>query len=147
MARKKLSPPPRPASVAQPWTGQEEVKGYDHPLERGEYYTPMSDQVLDLLWAMKLEHGTWRMVAWRSGCRLKQLRNLRNGTRRAISIRLLDRMITGTGVGSLDDFIWFEANDLVALGIWKPIQYVEGQNRVQGDTTWTVVPKWRRRRR
>jgi hypothetical protein len=42
-------------------------------------------------------------------------------------------------VGGVHEFPWFTANDLVALGIWKPTLIVEGNKRIQGDKTWYVV--------
>lgn len=107
-----------------------------HP-SSGELYTPCTDQFYDLLNRMYQEWGSWRNVAWKGGVRMKVLRNLRAGDRKAVSMSLLDRMCTGTGVGSINDFIWFTADDLVALGIWKPVVYVEGDERVQGESTWT----------
>lgn len=55
----------------------------------------------------------------------------------------VDRLVTGTGVGSLDEFLWFTANDMVRLGIWEPNLYVEGNERVQGDARWERVQKSR----
>lgn len=110
--------------------------GRRHP-SSGELYTPCSTEFYDLLTRMHAEWGSWRNVAWKSNMRMKQLRNIRGGHRKAISMALLDRMCSGTGVGSINDFIWFTADDLVALGIWKPVVYVEGDERVQGESKWT----------
>jgi len=95
-----------------------------HP-SHGDLYTPMTPEVHQLFAQMKLEHGTYRRICLVSNTRLKVFRNLRNGRRKAISMRLLDRLITTTGVGALDDFLWFTADDLVALGIWDPVLGVE----------------------
>jgi hypothetical protein len=82
------------------------------------------------------------------------MRNIRGGKRKAISMTLLDRLITTTDVGSLDEFIWFTADDLVALGIWKPVQYAVGNLRIQGDVVkegrpkseWSVIRAERKKR-
>lgn len=103
-----------------------------HP-NSADLYTPITPEVLSLLTRMNVEHRSWRKVAALSGTRLRVLRNLRSGKRKAISQRLLDRMCTTTGVGNIREFTWFTADDLVALGIWDPVQYVEGLSRVQGD--------------
>jgi hypothetical protein len=103
-----------------------------HP-NSGDLYTPVTPEVIALFERMRAEHSTWRKVAAISGTRLKVLRNMRNGKRKAISQRLMDRMCTTTGVGGVHEFTWFEANDLVALGIWDPVQYVEGSLRIKGE--------------
>jgi hypothetical protein len=110
-----------------------------HP-NSGDLYTPVGPQFYALLEQMKLEYGSWRVVAWKSELRMKQLRGYREGKRKAISLRVLDRMITASGVGNLGDFVFFTAEDLVKLGIWKEPFYVEGQLRIQGDTV-REVPK------
>jgi hypothetical protein len=92
-----------------------------HPNHQ-ELYTPFTRQVVLLFERMRDEHGTWRDVAYLTDTRLKVLRLARNGSRKAISIKLMDRMIQGTGVGSLDDFTWFTPEDLVKLGIWEDVE-------------------------
>ncbi len=106
---------------------------HKHP-NGDDLYTPITPELIALFERMRAEHGTWRKVAALSETKLKVLRNLRRGDRKAISQTLLDRICQGTRVGSVHEFIWFTADDLVALGIWEPVQYVEGMMRVQGDT-------------
>lgn len=103
---------------------------YPHPL-RDDLYTPVTPELQALFARMRAEHGTWRNVCAVSGTRMKVFRNLRTGKRKAVSLRLLDRIITTTEVGSVEEFTWFTADDLVKLGIWKPVQYVEGRKRVR----------------
>jgi len=99
-----------------------------HP-KHGDLYTPVTQELLDLFERMAVEHGSYRRVCAVSGTRMKVFRFMRRGKRKAISMSQLDRLITTTEVGSLRDFIWFTADDLVALGIWKPTQYVAGRKR------------------
>jgi hypothetical protein len=89
-----------------------------HP-NSGDLYTPITPEILELFAQLKRRYETWRRVAYHVDTRLKVLRNIRNGQRKAISMRLLDRIITHSGVGSLEDYTWFTPDDLVALGIWK----------------------------
>lgn len=95
-----------------------------HP-NSGDLYTPVTPELIELFERMKSEHGTWRRVAAISETRLKVLRNLRRSKRKAVSLRLLDRLCTTTNVGSVGEFTWFTADDLVALGVWEPVQYFE----------------------
>ena len=106
------------------------VKKHPHP-KHGELYTPVTPEMLALFDRMKAEHGTWRRVCWITNTRLKVMREMRNGTRKTVSLQKLDSMITATEVGRVDEFTWFTAEDLVKLGIWKPVQYVEGRRRVR----------------
>lgn len=96
-----------------------------------DLYTPMTDDLLATLTRMRDEHGSWRRVAAVTETRLKVLRNIRSGRKKAISQRLWDRLTTLSGVGSIEEVPWFTADDLVVLGIWKPVRYVEGSLRIQ----------------
>jgi len=101
-----------------------------HP--RGDdLYTPMNDQVLELFDRMLEEWGSWRRVAWKSNMRLKALRNLRQSQRTAVSMSLIDRMTTGCGVGGVHEFEWYTPDELIDLGIWKPVQHVVGRLRIR----------------
>lgn len=86
----------------------------------------MTPELIGLLERMRDECGNWRLVAAIVPMRMKVLRNIRQGrVRKAVSQSMVDKLCTTTGVGSIDEFPWFTADDLVALGIWKqpvPIQ-------------------------
>jgi hypothetical protein len=97
-----------------------EVRARLHPLD-GELFTPMCPQLLGMMGQMHQELGSWRRVAARSGLRLRTLRRLRTGKNAAVSEHVVDRLVTYCGVGSLHDYVWFTPDDLVALGIWKPV--------------------------
>jgi len=100
-----------------------------HP-KSGDLYTPVNNDILDLFDQMRARHGSWREVAYLSNTRLKVLRRWRRLEVRAISMTKLDELITTTGVGSLRDYVWFTADDLVALGIWdKPADNVNLKSR------------------
>jgi len=88
-----------------------------HP-KGDELYTPLTREVVDLFWHMKEVHGTWRDVSYVTNTRLKVLRDMRHGSRKAVSLTKLDAMITGAEVGDLRDFVWFTPEDLIRLGIW-----------------------------
>jgi hypothetical protein len=91
-----------------------------------DLYTPITPEVIALFERMKVEgDGTWREVAATVGMRTKVLRNVYQANRKTISMRQLDKAITRTGVGNLRDYPWFTAQDLVAMGIWKPIERVD----------------------
>jgi len=88
-----------------------------HPND-GDLYTPLTPQLVDLFWHMRDVHGTWRDVSYLTGTKLKVLRDMRDGTRKTISLTKLDEMITATECGDLRDFVWFTPADLIRLGIW-----------------------------
>jgi hypothetical protein len=106
------------------------TKRYTHP-KHEDLYTPVTPELIALFERMKAEHATWRRVCWITNTRMKVMRSLRNGSRKTISMKKLDEMIQATEVGSLTEFTWFTADDLVNLGIWKPTQYVRGRARVK----------------
>lgn len=109
-----------------------------HPKSE-DLYTPITPEVQALFQRMYDELGSWREVAAAGRIRLKVLRNLRQRKRTCVSQRRLDKLCSGTGIGGVHEFPWFTADDLVKLGIWKPVMIVEGNKRTQGDKTWYVV--------
>lgn len=107
-----------------------------HPMH-GDVYTPITPEIRALLERMKAEcGGTWRSVAERTSTKQRIIRRIRDTARRpdsaAVSLRLLDRLITKTGVGDLNDYEWFEAEDMVKLGIWKTNLVLMGKEQVRG---------------
>ena len=98
-----------------------------HPLN-GEVYTPVTDEIVALINRLHDEHGRWRDIAELSGIRSKQLRSLRrhrhaNGNRRkTISLGMLDKLLTTTEVGHINDYPWYTPDELVEMGIWEPIR-------------------------
>ena len=103
-----------------------------HP-KHGDVYTPYTPEILELLERMRTEYGSWRQVCAISSTRMKVLRNVRAGKRKAISYRFLDRLCSATGVGGVHEFTWFTADDLVALGIWKETPKINGKWVKIGD--------------
>ena len=100
-----------------------------HP-KSGDLYTPVTEEILELFAHMRARHGSWRQVAYLSNTRLKVLRRWRKGLVQAISMTKLDELITTTGVGSLRDYVFFTADDLVALGIWDaPAPPLDGKGK------------------
>lgn len=113
-----------------------EEKDFDGPYKHPSHFdlwTPWNEQFLELLNQMRVEYGSWRKVCEVSKTRLKAMRNLRNGSRKAVSMRVVDRLCSTTGVGSIEDFVWFTAWDLVALGVWK-----KPADPLTGETPETV---------
>ena len=105
-----------------------------HP-KKHDLYTPVTPELLELFVRMRARHGSWRQVAFLSNTRLKVLRRWRNGQRKSISMTKLDELITTTGVGSLRDYPWFTADDLVTLGIWdEPYPPLDGSNATNAFT-------------
>lgn len=109
---------------------QEDTKAPDafpHPLHGRDLYTPLTTDIMDLLYRLKVREGSWRRVAYLLGMRVqdtrgsRELRKLRAGKMKAISMTTLDKMLTCAQIGmTVDDFTWFTPEDLVALGIWAP---------------------------
>ena len=108
-----------------------------HPSQR-DLYTPLTPELTALFKRMRDEHGSWRKVAALTGTRMKVLRNIRK-KRKCVSLTVLDRMCSGTRVGSVSEFPWFTADDLVRLGIWDPPLRVEGSRRILGGEEWEVL--------
>jgi hypothetical protein len=108
---------------------------FEHP-QSAELWTPVTPELMTLIHRMRLEWGTWREVSAQTGVRLRVLRHVHQANRKAISLSLLDRLISGTRMGDLRDFPWFTADDLVELGIWEPVvHFGNGQVDSRRDLT------------
>lgn len=90
-----------------------------HPAS-GDLYTPITPEIVDLLWRLYAEYGSWTVVAYHCAVRLRMLRRIRNRESKTISQSLLDKIITLGRIGNIRDYPWFTADDLVAMGIWEP---------------------------
>jgi hypothetical protein len=119
---------------------------YRHPLGK-DVYTPMTPQMMGLLWRMRLEVGTWGELAYLAGLRRRQLRRATRLECQVISMTLLDRLCQASNVGHVGEFIWFTAEDLVELGFWKPIKYLNGRPRTKSDEDLRRAAAVRRRAR
>ena len=88
----------------------------------------MTPEIIEMIERLRLEYGRWRDVSAISGLRLKQLRAIRqmkhaNGkARKTISLTVMDRILTTTEVGHVNDYPWYTPDDLVDMGIWNPIR-------------------------
>ena len=98
-----------------------------HPLD-GEVYTPMTTEIIGLIERLHNESGRWRDVAEVTGMKSKQIRALckmkhANGKqRKTISMKVMDHILTATEVGHVNDYEWYTPDELVDMGIWKPIR-------------------------
>lgn len=107
-----------------------------HP-HASELFTPVTDELVRYLDDARQVAGTWRAICERGGIKLRVLRRLRRQETKTCSMDLMDRVIVGSGHGSLNDWLWFEADDLIKLGIWEEPVRVEGKKRIQGDKVWS----------
>lgn len=94
----------------------------------GDLYAVLDEQVIDLLTAAKEEFGSWRALAFRTGYRERVFRRWRNGGGRAdrrritIPMKVLDDILTAANLNQrLDELHWYTVEELVSLGIWKPM--------------------------
>jgi len=100
-----------------------------HP-KSGDLYVVITIEVLELFARMRARHGSWRQVAYLSNTKLRVLRRWYRAEIPTISLTSLDELITTTGIGSLRDYPWFTADELVDMGIWeKPAVNVNLKSR------------------
>lgn len=104
-----------------------------HP--RGEeLFTPITPEIRSLFVHLYDEYNTWRAVAEAVQTKARVIRRVRSERHSAISMTLLDRVIQKGGIGRLGDYTWFTADDMIALGIWKPVQYIDEPPEPSGAT-------------
>ena len=117
-------------------------KGMRH-VRSDDLYTPITPQVHAWMDQMRREYGSWSMIAAVCDMRIKSVHNIRyKRDRWSISLRTMDKMMTATGIGNLNDFVWFRAEDMVRHGIWKPWHLYNGP---PGQYFWPGLDeeKWR----
>jgi hypothetical protein len=73
---------------------------------------------MDLLVRMRKELGSWREVAAAVGMRTRELRRYHRVEVKVVSLTMMDRLCSSTGVGHISEFRWYTAKELVEMGIW-----------------------------
>ncbi len=106
-----------------------------HPHDR-ELFTPITDDLIAYLERAHLEAGTWRNICERGNIKLRILRRVRARKTKCVSMDLMDRIIVGSGVGSLSDWYWFRPRDLIKLGLWKEPLFISGNKRYHRGRVW-----------
>jgi hypothetical protein len=91
--------------------------GRRHPND-WDLYTPLTQEVIDLLVRMRRELGSWREVAYVAGKRMREIRRIYRVEVKVVSMSMMDRLCQGSGVGHISEFRWYTAKELVEMGIW-----------------------------
>lgn len=103
-----------------------DTSDWRHP-KHNDLYTPVTDEVLQVIKDVKALYVTWPVVAFHTGMRDRILRRYLKGQHTAMSMTTMDRLLVALGRGHLNDFLWFTADDMMELGLWKKTQYVHGR--------------------
>jgi hypothetical protein len=72
--------------------------GRRHPND-WDLYTPLTQEVIDLLVRMRRELGSWREVAYVAGKRMREIRRIYRVEVKVVSMSMMDRLCQGSGVG------------------------------------------------
>jgi hypothetical protein len=125
------------------WRAKYERLGRIKPLSTkhpnsGDLYTPITSEVVQLLDRMRAEHGSWRAVSQctyhgdpKDYVKLRVIRRIYTGHYITVAMKTLDRLVTDTQIGNIQNFLWFTPEDLIALGLWKDYLPPEDRAKVE----------------
>lgn len=100
----------------------------------------MTPDLLEFLDGVKRGCGGWDRVAWLIQVNSSRpLRRIMAGGQLTVSMSLMDKVVTRTGYGDLNDWVWFTPEDLQVLGLWKTHLLCYGTTRVAGDEEWVMT--------
>ena len=85
-------------------------------------YTPITDEVVELLFLLRKEcGGTWREVSRITNVKLRQIRRIRKREHKAVSFRMMDQMFCRSRhLYRLLDLEWLTIEELLERKIWAP---------------------------
>lgn len=93
---------------------------YLKPLRNsGELYTPITEEIVEILWSLHREYGTWGGVSEACGIRKRMLYRIREYEYKTVSIGVLDRILTNSNSAHrVEDFKWFDVDGLIEEGVF-----------------------------
>ena len=107
----------------------------------GDLWTPLTEECLELITMAKENSGfSWDRFSREVGYRSRVLRRYRHGgairkrQRAAMPMAILDKMLTVGGIGPrIQDLPWYTTEELVELGVWKPMVDISDYTQRQKD--------------
>jgi hypothetical protein len=93
-----------------------------HPHLDGELFTPKDEKFWETLEMVKVQcGGSWKAVVRQARLSTRMFRRVRKDDARAVSWRVMDKLLSRTGFPHLmESFEWYTPDELVEMGIWKP---------------------------
>lgn len=84
-------------------------------------FTPVTDEVVELMWLVRAEYGgTWQSLSAAVGIRPRHLRRIHNKESKAVSLKILDRILARSDYSyKLHSLPWLTVDDLMEQGIWS----------------------------
>lgn len=106
---------------------------------RDEIYTPITDEIVEILWSLHREYGTWGGVVEATGIRKRMLYRIRNREYLSVSMTVLDKILTNSHHRvRVEDLEWYTVDGMVENGHWadadeltRRIRRVEGRRRMR----------------
>lgn len=88
---------------------------------KNDLYTPLTTEIVELLEDMHRLYGTWAMVGFHVGVKLRCLRRWRDPKSgyKSISMTVLDRILCQQWRLTLEDFVWYTADEMCEEGFWE----------------------------
>lgn len=109
--------------MTQPWLDYENLRALD------TRWTPLTDELRDVIEGLVKEAGTWGRVALATGIKKRYLRRLRQRVDypsgkalKCVSFDVLDRLLTPSEkVYLLQTLPWYTVDELLEKGLWDPV--------------------------
>jgi len=84
-------------------------------------WTPNNEQLHELIWYAVREAGNRKKLAIIVGIKPRHLRRILDGTNKAVSFRVVDRILARSDVAyRIRELPWLTVDELTEQGVWKP---------------------------
>lgn len=84
-------------------------------------WTPNNEQLHELIWLAVREAGNRKQLALIVGIKPRHLRRILDGSTKAVSFNVVDRILARSNVGSrIRELPWLTVDELLEQGVWKP---------------------------
>ena len=99
---------------------------YENLREKDTRWTPVNQEVLDILQFLKREAGNWTTLSVATGVKARQVRRLRNGAQKCVSMTLMDKLLARSSMSHLLQTLpWYTIEELQEMGLWdEPLPHI-----------------------
>lgn len=103
------------------------MSNYENLRDKDTRWTPVNEEVLDILRRLHREGGSWTAVAMATTVKQRQIYRIRKGQQKCVSMKVLDRLLAKSSMShSIRDFPWYTIEEIQEMGLWnQPLPHIK----------------------